>query len=271
MPARGVPQECDLGATASADEETLLENGLTRPSTKQQLGWRAKMEGSARTEEDSRDPPGAVSAQGARGASPGPPPPWRPSLPQRRYLFPHVIHDAHEARQQFSFFSSSKFLLGLLLAALLHPGGCHPPSARFTPGAGRAERGVARSGHAAASVYQTARPGLRLQRPAAGAATAEGQGLAAPSETHREATSRARRRPDRTGAGPRSLRTSLAGAGALGREQGARPTRHSGAPLPATRCGPVVFVAVGRRRNFDFQRLQGRACPSVSPSQGLQI
>ena len=83
-----------------------------------------------------------VSAGSVRGPSPGPPPPRRPSLPQRRYLFPHVIHDAHEACQQFGFLSSSKFLLGLLLAALLYPRGCHPPSvsaarARGSPGRAR--------------------------------------------------------------------------------------------------------------------------------------
>ena len=83
-----------------------------------------------------------VSAGSVRGPSPGPPPPRRRSLPQRRYLFPHVIHDAHETCQQFGFLSSSKFLLGLLLAALLYPRGCHPPSvsaahARDLPGRAR--------------------------------------------------------------------------------------------------------------------------------------
>lgn len=42
--------------------------------------------------------------------------------------FPHVIHDTHETCQQFGFLSSSKFLFGLLLAALLHPRGFHSPS-----------------------------------------------------------------------------------------------------------------------------------------------
>lgn len=105
----------------------------------------AQTERRARTEqEDGRGPWAPVSAQGARVASPGPPPPRRLSLPQRRYLFPHVIHDSHETRQQFSFFTSSKFLLGLLLAALLHTRGCHPQSATFTPGACRARLGAAR-------------------------------------------------------------------------------------------------------------------------------
>ena len=66
------------------------------------------------------------------------------SLPHsiNHHLFPHVIHDAHETCQQFGFLSSSKFLLGLLLAALLYPRGCHPPSvsaahARDLPGRAR--------------------------------------------------------------------------------------------------------------------------------------
>lgn len=161
----------------------MLENSLTRPSTDSGFaGVRKCKEGQGQRKKRVAIPRARVSAAADRGPSPGPPPRRRRSLPQRRYLFPHVIHDAHEARQQFSFLSSSKFLLGLLLAALLHPGGCHPPSTRFTPGARRAGRGVARSRHAGASVYQTPRPGPRLQRPAPeqrGAATAVGQGPAA--------------------------------------------------------------------------------------------
>lgn len=161
-----------------------------------------RKKGRTRTEEEEgRDPQGAGFGRNSQGPeSQTTSPACRRSLPQRRYLFSHVIHDAHEACQQFSFLSSGKFLLGLLLAAFLHPGGCHPPSARFTPGAHRVGQEVARSWHAGASVYHTLRPGLRLPRRAPGqaaggsAAPAVGQGPAAPSEAPGEATSRARLR-----------------------------------------------------------------------------
>lgn len=44
----------------------------------------------------------------------------------RPHLLPHVVHDAHEPRQQLGFFASRKFLLGFLLATLLHARGGHP-------------------------------------------------------------------------------------------------------------------------------------------------
>lgn len=217
--------------------------------------------------------------QGARVPGPGSrtPPPCCPPLPHRRYLFAHVIHDTHEARQQFSFFSSSKFLLGLLLAAFLHHGGCHPPSARFTPGARRAGRGVARTGHAGASVYQTPRRGLRLQRPTlgrtggGGAATAEEPGPEVPSEARAEAASRARlqllenrSRADEPAhcAGGGGDATKGAGRGAL---------RHSRAPLEATqRAGAAVaLVPAWSRKSFDFQRDLGGASPSLGPRQSF--
>lgn len=228
------------------------------------------MGGRARTEEESRDPPGAVSAQGARGASPGPPPPWRPSLPQRRYLFPHVIHDAHEARQQFSFFSSSKFLLGLLLAALLHPGGCHPPSARCTPGAGLPSEGLHAPGtlgllftkqrgrDCGCSALLPARPlrNDKAWRPPQKLTGRRRRGLGGvPTEPE-------------PGRGVCAL-GSGGGRARKGAGGGACASQRRAAPGDGVRAG--VFVAAGRRRNFHCQPLRGRACPSVSPSQVLQI
>lgn len=55
------------------------------------------------------------------------PAPPRPAPPcTAPHLFPHVVHDAHEPRQQLGFFASRKFLLSFLLATLFHAGGGHP-------------------------------------------------------------------------------------------------------------------------------------------------
>ena len=141
MPARGVSHESDLGVTASADEKALLLDSLKRPSTNNSFASVQKREDRGRRGSRSKGREFQPSEQGA--GIPDHLPRCSRSHPPRRYLFPHVIHDTHEACQQFRFFSSGKFLLGLLLAAFLHSGGCHPPSARFTPGARRAGRGVA--------------------------------------------------------------------------------------------------------------------------------
>lgn len=220
-----------------------------------------------------------ISAPGARGRSPGPPPPSRPPLPHRRYLFPHVIHDTHEARQQFSFFSSSKFLLGLLLAAFLHPGGCHPPSARFTPGARRAGRGVARSEHPGASVCQTPRLRLRLQSPApertggGGSATTEEQGLEVPSEARGEVASRARLHLQENRSRAEEPAHCAGGGGGAMKGAGGGALRHSGAPLGATQRGgaAVALVPAWSRVSFVVQLAQGGVAPCFCPRPISQI
>lgn len=186
-------------ATASPDEALLLQNCLTRPSTNSGFAGVQRKKGRTRTEEEEgRDPQGAGFGRNSQGPeSRTTSPACRRSLPQRRYLFSHVIHDAHEACQQFSFLSSGKFLLGLLLAAFLHPGGCHPPSARFTPGAHRVGQEVARSWHAGACLPHT-EVGTWLPRHGPGqaggssVASAVGHGPAAPSEARRDSMSQAR-------------------------------------------------------------------------------
>lgn len=130
------------------------------------------MAGRASTAEESRGPP---------GASPGPPPPGaRPSHKGGtcfRMLFMTPMKPANNlaSSRAASFFSVFFLLLfSTPEAAILRQLGSRPGLA------GPSEGLVARCGHAGASVYQTPRPGLRLQRPTAGAATAERQGLAGP-------------------------------------------------------------------------------------------
>ena len=107
------------------------------------------------------------------------------------FLFLHIIHDVHEACQQFSFLLCGKFLLSLLLAAFLHPGCCHPPSARFTPGAHWVGQEVACFWHTEASLYPRLKPGLQLPRraPGQGASSSVAPVVGQGPVTHREVMS----------------------------------------------------------------------------------
>lgn len=247
-----------MGATSSAGEKHFCSRIVLRAPLPT-ADSPAKMEEGARTEEEGRDPQGAGFDAGSQGPEPRTTSHRRPSLPQRRYLFPHVIHDAHETRQQFSFFPSSKFLLCLLLAVLLHPGGCHPPSARFTPGTRRAGRGVALSGHTGDSIDQTRRSELRLQHPAleratggGGSATAERQGRAAPSGALRE-------RRCQLGCVPWQNPSPA--------EEPAHFAQGGGGPLRGVRGGASNVTVARRSEQCDCRHRCGRVlcrCPALS-------